>query len=140
MIYLIFIIRFIMFRSTYWFLKLSQNRNVHILDFIIFHKIFFSRYQRFNFWCFYFLGFYFDEIFSKILKSLYYRTLLLPGFFFFDKWLTNWIGAGFFRNFLKIFNNFFFFERLDFFFFFISVLSAFMYLFIYLLIIFFLFL
>ena len=122
---------------NYWLLKFECNI-VNKLDFVFCFN-FFDVYFKFNIWQFFFLGFYFDELFSKILRSLYTKLLSLPGYFFVDRWFSNWIGLKFFQNFLTIFNNFFFFERLDFFFFFISILNVFFFFIIFLLLIFFFF-
>ena len=122
---------------NFWLFKLEKNNKNN--NFIIFHKIFISWYSKYIIWQFYFLGYYFDEIFSKTLKYLYLKVLSLPGYFFVDRWFSNWIGMQFFNNFLAIFNNFFYFEKIDFFFYLISILNAFFFFIVYLFLILFFF-
>lgn len=123
---------------NYWLLKIDKRKQKN-LNFLFLYTNFFSYYTRYTLWQIFFLGFYFDEIFSKTLKYLYLKILSLPGYFLVDRWFSNWIGMKFFNNFLTVFNNFFFFEKLDFFFFFISVLNAFIFFTIYMFLIFFFF-
>lgn len=123
---------------NYWFFKFDkyENKNLNIL---FLNNNFCTWYTKNILWQFFFLGFYFDEIFSKILKFIYVKILSLPGYFLIDRWFSNWIGMKFFNNFLTVFNNFFFFEKLDFFFYFISLLNVFFFFIIYLFLIFFFF-
>ena len=101
---------------NYWFFKFDKYTGKN-LNFLFLNNNYFTWYTKNTLWQFFFLGFYFDEIFSKVLKFIYVKILLLPGYFLVDRWFSNWIGMKFFNNFLTIFNNFFFFEKLDFFFF-----------------------
>ena len=127
------------FYMNYWLIKLDKN-NKNNLNIIFLYNNFFSWSTKNSLWQCFFLGFYFDELFSKILKNIYVKFLSLPGYFFVDRWFSNWIGMKFFNNFLNIFNNFFFFEKLDFFFYFISLLNVFFFFIIYLFLVFFFFL
>ena len=64
-------------------------------------------------WQFVFSGFYFDELFAKIIKRFSTAFMILPSFFIFDKFFSAWTGSKIFKNSLSFFNNCFYVENFN---------------------------
>ena len=75
-----------------------------------------------QFWKFFYSGFYFDELYSLIFDLVFIKFFILPGFFFFDKYLSYWTNVNLFNYTLQSLNIFFYNENFDIFFFFYSLL------------------
>jgi hypothetical protein len=66
-------------------------------------------------WHFFFSGFYFDDLFSKFIKVLFNKFMILPSFFILDKWLSYWTGSGILKQTLKTFNKIFYIGKINYF-------------------------
>jgi len=84
--------------------------------FNIFLNNIFSWQKKNLIWQFLYSGFYFDDIFSKIIKLLFYKIFNTSTFFFLDKWFSYWTGFGFFKQNLMVFNKIFYIEKINYFF------------------------
>ncbi len=112
------------FKMNYWLNKLNNVLlSPKLNNFLLFNLL--TNYSKFSFWQFFFFGFYFDEIFSRILKFLYFKFLSLTSYFVVDRFFSNWSGIKLFQSLFSLFNNFFFFLNLNFFFFFIVIINTF---------------
>ena len=81
-----------------------------------------SWHKRYLFWQFFFSGFFFDEIFSLSISFLFQRNLNLLGYYFFDRFISSWMGSSFFKSWLKDLNSLIYSNRLDYFFFYLPIL------------------
>ena len=116
---------------------LKNNNNIYILntDKFILNSFFFKRglnwHKKKNIWIFFFSGFYFDDLFSKFIKNIFSKFMILPSFFILDRWFSHWTGSGLTNNLLFYFNKILYFEKINYFFYiFILFLSFLIFVFI----------
>ena len=98
----------------------KRNYNIiYIYEGLPINKFLFSNnltwVRKNNIWHFFFSGFYFDEMFSKFIKSFFKRLMILPSFFVLDKWLSYWTGGGLLNTLLNLFNKIFYIEKINYF-------------------------
>lgn len=103
--------KFIFYCNTQLYQNVSNKPNTKI-----------SWFTKNQFWKFFFSGFYFDELYSIVIDFIFLKLFILPGFFFFDKYLSYWTNVNLFNFTLQSLNIFFYNENFDIFFFLYSLL------------------
>ena len=94
----------------------KKNYKIKNFNFIL-KKNLFNIHQKNILWHFFFNGFYFDDIFSKLIKKIFNQFFNISSFFILDKWLSFWTGSGILKKLIKNFNKIFYIEKINYFYF-----------------------
>lgn len=81
-------------------IKKRFSSNLYYRYLVLFIKN--SWWNKFIFWQFFFTNFFFDELFSHAIITIYKKLFILPGLFILDKLVSPWMGLHIFK---KIFKN-----------------------------------
>ena len=98
-----FKLQYLINKLMYQVLPPIRYKSMYVFRNIVLNKTF-SWLLRFNFWQFFFLGFFFDDLFAVILISGITKIFLLPTIFLWEKLISPWMGLHLFKKIMKPIN------------------------------------